>query len=217
MQVKKDDFIEFDFIGKLKESGQIFDLSSEEEAKKENIFNPRAEYKPLIIQAGRGDVVKGLDKELIGKEVGKKYIITVSPEEGFGAKNGKLVQLVPSNVFKKQNINPYPGMQVTINNMMGTIRTVSGGRVMVDFNHPLAGKILEYDIKINRILTDDGEKIKAFLEFHLDMRGVDFELKENNLEIKYNLPKPLQTEFIHRIKEILPALKSIEFKTTDKE
>lgn len=215
MQVKKDDFIEMDFIGRIKDTGQIFDLTDENEAKKNNLG--RGNYKPLVIQIGKNEIVKGLDEELIGKEVGKKYTIDVKPEDGFGKKNPKLVQLVPTNVFTKQNIRPFPGLQVNINNLIGTIRTISGGRVMVDFNHPLAGKVLEYEIKVNKIITDDHEKIKAFLDYHLNNDNIKFELKDDNLIIDYNLPKTIQSRFITRIKEILPGVKSIEFKTTNKE
>lgn len=215
MHVKKDDFIEMDFVGRIKDTGQIFDLTDEKEAKKNNLG--KGNYKPLIIQIGKNEIVKGLDDELIGKEVGKKYIIDVKPEDGFGNKNPKLVQLVPTNVFIKQNIKPFPGLQININNLIGTIRTVSGGRVMVDFNHPLAGKVLEYEIKINKIISDSNEKIKAFLEYHLHNDNIKFELSDNNLVIDYNLPKTIQSRFITRIKEILPDVKSIEFKTTNKE
>ena len=63
--------------------------------------------------------------------------------------------------FKKQGMKPEVGMAITSDGTTGIIRSVSGGRVRVDFNHELAGKNLEYDIKVIKVIDDDVEKSKA--------------------------------------------------------
>ncbi|MEM4266845.1 MAG: FKBP-type peptidyl-prolyl cis-trans isomerase, partial [Candidatus Nanoarchaeia archaeon] len=65
MQVKLYDFIEINYVGRFKDNNQIFDLTDAKIAK-ENNFNPKLNFKPVIICVGNGDVVKGLDDALVG-------------------------------------------------------------------------------------------------------------------------------------------------------
>jgi len=210
MKVEKGNFIEIDFIAKIKDENKIFDLTNEEVAKKEKIYNKNFSYKPLIICLGENHLLKGLDKALIGKEVGNEYTIDVSAEDGYGKKHAQLIQLVSTNVFTKQNIKPFPGLQVQIDNMFGLIKTVSGGRTLVDFNHPLAGKTLEYKVKILRIIQDDNEKIKSLLNLMLK-KEIDFKFESENLTINEKIPKEAH-EFIEKeIKRLITSVKKVNF------
>ena len=210
MKVEKGNFIEIDFIAKIKDENKIFDLTNEEVAKKEKIYNKNFSYKPLIICLGENHLLKGLDKALIGKEVGNEYTIDVSAEEGYGKKHAQLIQLVSTNVFTKQNIKPFPGLQVQIDNMFGLIKTVSGGRTLVDFNHPLAGKTLEYKVKILRIIQDDNEKIKSLLNLMLK-KEIDFKFESENLTINEKIPKEAH-EFVEKeIKRLITSVKKVNF------
>ena len=75
VQVKKGDFIELDFIGRLKENNKIFDLTDEKVARDNNIYNPEVRYKPIVICVGEKNVVPSLDKSLEGKETGNVIYI----------------------------------------------------------------------------------------------------------------------------------------------
>lgn len=217
--MKKGDFVELVYTGRIKDLNLVFDTTNEKEAKESNIHDARASYGPVIICIGQGHVIKGLDEELEGKELEKKYHIELSPEQGFGKKNAKLIQLVATSKFIKQKINPMPGLQVNIDGLMGMIRTVSGGRTLVDFNHPLAGKELAYDFKINKIVKDDEEKLKALLKLQLNLKDIKVEIKEGNatidLNIKQELPKPVEEKLTKHIKEIIPSIKNIKFKAIE--
>ena len=217
--MKKGDFVELVYTGRIKDLNLVFDTTNEKEAKESNIHDARASYGPVIICIGQGHVIKGLDEQLEGKELGKEYHIELSPEQGFGKKNAKLIQLVATSKFIKQKINPMPGLQVNIDDMTGMIRTVSGGRTLVDFNHPLAGKELTYDFKINKIVKDDEEKLKALLKLQLNLKDIKVEIKEGNatidLNIKQDLPKPVEEKLTKHIKEIIPSIKNIEFKAIE--
>ncbi|MEK6881056.1 MAG: peptidylprolyl isomerase, partial [Nanoarchaeota archaeon] len=81
----------------------------------------------------------------------------------------------------------------------GTIRSVSGGRSIVDFNNPLAGKAVVYDIKILRIIEDDEEKLRGFAKLHLNF---DASLKEGIADVKVKLPKQLHKLLEDKIKEL---------------
>jgi len=211
MVIKKGDFVEIDFIGRVKDGGHIFDLTKKAVAEKEGIFNKNADYSPKIICVGNGDVVKGLDNFLEGKNIGEKYEFDVSIEEGFGKKNAKLIKMLPLNIFKKQNLRPFPGLQVDIDGSYGTVRTVSGGRVLVDFNHPLSGKELNYEIEINKLITDDTEKVKSILKGMIS-KDIECTVKDGNAIIDLDLPEQYQKILADRIKKAVKSLKKVDFK-----
>lgn len=214
--IKKYDFVEIEYVGRIKGTDQIFDLTDEELAKKNNIYNKNLKYGPIVICVGENHIIKGLDKNILGKTTGK-YKIEIKQEDGFGKKNPRLIKIVNSNIFLKQNINPFPGLQVNIDGIIGTIRSVSGGRCIVDFNHPLSGKDLEYEINIIRSIDDIKQKINSLLNFTLFLRDDDFEIdiKDNNINIKLNIShKPdndILNNFIKKTKEIIPNIGDINF------
>jgi len=215
MPLKEKDFIEIEFIARDKETNKVFDLTDKETAKKEKIYNEKAEYGPIIICIGEHQIIKGLDSFLIGKEINREYKVELSPEEGFGKKDTKLLRLIPSKLFKKQNIQPFPGLQINIDGLLGIVRTVSPGRSIVDFNHPLAGHTLVYNLKINRIITKDDEKISSLLNFF--MKDPKIKLEDNKLTIESPIPEPIQKLLEEKIKKLTPNIKEIKFsKTNDK-
>ena len=164
--IKKGEFIEVEYTGRIKEDNLIFDTTNEKLAKEAGMNAPNMTYGPVIVCLGEGQLLKGLENQLEGKETEKEYTFTISPEDGFGKKDAKLIRMVPINVFKKQNIMPQPGMQVNIDGLIGIIKTAAGGRCLVDLNHPLSGRELNYTIKVNKIITDNKEKIKSRSEEH---------------------------------------------------
>lgn len=213
MPIKEHDFIEIEYTGKIKDTDQIFDLTDEKLAKEKNLFNQDLEYGPKVICIGENFIIPGLDKRLIGKEL-KKYEFEISPEEAFGKKDPKLIRLVSTSVFKDKEIRPFPGLQVNIDGFIGTIRTVSGGRTTIDFNHPLAGRTLIYEIKINKIITDTKEQLNSIVK--LFFKNEKAELKENIATIKANMPEKLQKIISEKIKKLIPAIKEIKFEKTKK-
>jgi len=213
-KVKKHDFIEVDYIGRIKASNQIFDLTNEELAKENKLYHKNTRYGPVVICIGEAHILKELDLNLEGKEIGKEYTIEIPSEKAFGKKDPRLMRIVNSNIFKKQEIMPIPGLQVSIDGLMGVIRSVSGGRCIVDFNHPLAGRDLVYEIKINKIIEDIEEKIKCLINFNLLLDEKDFsiEIIENKAKIslKKDLPEELQNILKEKIKELVKDIKDIE-------
>jgi FKBP-type peptidyl-prolyl cis-trans isomerase 2 len=176
--IQKNDFIEIEFTGKYDEN--IFDTTNKDEAKKIGL---ESNIKPLIISAGNEMVVKGLDEDLIGKEIGKSYKIHITPENAFGKRNTNLIQLVPLKVFTKNKINPYPGLAVQLDNNIAKILSVSGGRITVDFNNPMAGKEVDYEYKVMRKINDINEKINSLQDYFFKNR---FEFKLENNKVTFN-------------------------------
>tara|TARA_Y100000310_G_scaffold330174_1_gene401370 strand:- start:3081 stop:3719 length:639 start_codon:yes stop_codon:yes gene_type:complete len=209
--IKENDFVELVYTGRIKESNQIFDTNDINIAKKENLYDPKQKYNPHIICVGHKDVVQGLDNALVGKEPDKVFTVEVTPEQGFGKRDAQLFQLVPASSFREQKIQPVPGLQVTINNMPGTIKTVSGGRILVDFNHILAGKTLVYEATVKSVITDTKQKIEGYLKLLLNAPKVEAKVENNNAEIKLEIPEKFQEMVISEMKARLPELKEIKF------
>tara|TARA_Y100000310_G_scaffold138289_2_gene137274 strand:- start:67232 stop:67903 length:672 start_codon:yes stop_codon:yes gene_type:complete len=207
MTIQKGDFVELDFVGRIKETNQIFDLTDEKLAKKENIHDPKQTYGPKIICVGEQQLVKGIDKFLIGKEL-KTYTIDVTPEQGFGKKDARLLKLVPLSTFKKEKIQPFPGLQLNIDNHLGIVRTVSGGRIIVDFNHPLAGRNLIYELTIKRQVKDTQEQLQHYLN-NLFNKEVKCKVEKDKATITMTVPEHLQKPLKEQVQKVIPALKEI--------
>jgi FKBP-type peptidyl-prolyl cis-trans isomerase 2 len=180
MAIKEGDFIRINYTGKVQETGEVFDTTVKEAAEEAEIYSENKTYGPIVIAVGVGHVLKGLDKGLVGMEEGEEKTIEVQPEEGFGARDPKLLQLIPMREFKKQNMKPQVGMSITMEGHTGKIRSISGGRVTVDFNHEFAGKTLLYDVEVEKIIEDDLEKIYGIIELQYpnpNIKPEDHEVK----------------------------------------
>ena len=213
MIIQKKDFIEIEFTGRTKEGG-IFDSNVKENLEK---LNSTEIAKPLIFCLGEEMFLKGIDDFLIGKEVGK-YTIELSPEKAFGPRVSDFVQMIPSKIFREQRLNPVPGAVFNFDGRLAKVLSVSGGRIMVDFNHPLAGKTLIYEVNVLRKVDDLNEKIKSFFdvlfkrEFKFSVEG-----KKVTIEIEKNISKFVEM-FKEKFKSIFDLdLEIKEIENTTKE
>lgn len=177
--MKDGDIVYIDYVAKIKENDQIFDLTIEEIAKEKGIFDPRVKYKPIPLIIGEKMVIKGLEEGLKKMKIGEKRMFEIPPEDAFGTRKEYLIKLIPQSVFRENKIEPEIGKVITINGRVGRIMSISGGRVKVDFNHPLAGKTLIYEVKIVKKAKMKNEKINAILSCFLDFKENDIEIKGN--------------------------------------
>ncbi|NJE10217.1 peptidylprolyl isomerase [Thermococcus sp. MAR1] len=193
MKVQKGDVIRLHYTGKVKETGEIFDTTFEDVAKEAGIYSEKGIYGPVPIAVGAGHVLGGLDEQLEGLEVGKKYELVIPPEKGFGKRDPKLIKTFTLGQFRRQGIYPFPGMPVEIETesgrkLKGKVMTVSGGRVRVDFNHPYAGKHLVYEVEIVEKIEDPIEKVKALIELRMprvDTEKVIIEVGEKDVTVDF--------------------------------
>jgi FKBP-type peptidyl-prolyl cis-trans isomerase 2 len=197
MPFQKNDFIEIEFTGRIK-GGEVFDSNISEELKK---LNSSQQAKPFVFCVGQDMFLTGIEDFLISKEMGN-YEIELTPEKAFGLRNPSLIQMIPLKVFIEHQINPIPGAVLTFDNKLGKVLTVSGGRIMVDFNNPLAGKEVVYKVNVLRKVEDTNEKIKALNEF-LFRRDFKFEIQDKKLILEVDKGfKPFVELFKDKFKEI---------------
>jgi len=208
--IQINDFIKLEYTARIKNTNEIFDLTSEELAKKEGIFNKEINYGPKIICVGQKEILSELDNFLINKELNKGYKIELSPEQTFGNRNNKLIKTLNTQNLLKQKINPYPGMQLNLGNLMGIIRSVTNGRTLIDFNHPLAGKVLSYELKIIEIIEDPKLKLESLLKNTLNVE-LELEINEKTAIIYLELPKTTEEKLKDLIKKLIPELENIVF------
>ncbi len=202
-KIKKNDFVEIDYTGKLLD-GMVFDTTVKNIAEKNGIGSQRAKFGPTIICVGEKQVIPGLDDDLAGKEVGKDYVVNLSPETAFGKRDIKKMKVVPISDFKDQKMRPQPGLQIENDKgEIGTITRVSGGRIIVNFNHPLAGKEVSYEYKIHKIVTDEKVKVVSYLNkvLRIPEEKLNVEIKEQEATIK--VPFDLPPQFTKAVEEQL--------------
>jgi FKBP-type peptidyl-prolyl cis-trans isomerase 2 len=204
------DFVRISYIGRL-ESGEIFDLTDAEKAKAAGIFNPNARYGPVPVIIGENFILPELEKGLLGMEVGQKKEFTIPPEAAFGARDPALVRTVPARAFGSQL--PQQGQIVQLRTdrgiLRGRVQSITAGRVRIDFNHPLAGKTLKYEVEIIEKIEKDEGKISAILEyFELEPK---FEIKQNVLEITAPVPQQIKKRISDLILKYISGIERVEF------
>ncbi|RLJ02416.1 MAG: peptidylprolyl isomerase [Candidatus Aenigmatarchaeota archaeon] len=205
--MQEGDFIEIDYVGRIKDTGEIFDLTDEKLAKEKGIYNEKIKYKPAKIIVGEKFVIEGLDEILKEMKVGEERTVTIPPEKGFGNRDPKLVKVISESELRKQKIVPVPGMILDFGNMKARIQSVNSGRVRVDFNNPLAGRDLEYKIKINRKIEDKEEKAKIIAEF---FGGEELKTKIDENKVIVEEEKQIPEEIEKKIAELIKKYLLVE-------
>lgn len=209
MALKEKDFVKITYTARLKPEGRVFDTTDEAVAKKEHV-DGRGPFGPQTICLGQGFILHGLEKQLIGKDKGT-YTIELAAADAFDKKDAKLLRLFPTNKFIEQQVRPEPGVVVNMDGHVGMIRTVNGGRVTVDFNHPLAGKDVAYYVEVLDTVTDMQEKVHTVTTHMLDSTAhVEVKDDKATIGIHHNLPAPIAEQFKKKIIE-LTGIKDVSF------
>jgi FKBP-type peptidyl-prolyl cis-trans isomerase 2 len=139
--VKNGDKVKVHYIGRF-EDGKVFDSSIDRE--------------PLDVEVGGSQVIKGFDDGLVGMQEGEKKTISVSPEQGYGQRDPALLIEIP-NANIPEGMTPAVGMKLKLGDSKGqsvmvTVTDVGDESIQLDANHPLAGKILVFDLELVSIV-----------------------------------------------------------------
>ena len=207
--VSKHDFIEIDYTGKLAD-GTVFDTTKEEVAHEANMPHTHGKLKSVVVCLGEGQLLSGLDDFLPGKEVGKDFTVTLQAEQAFGKRDVKKVKIVPMNIFKEHKVQPQAGLEIDVDGERGIVRSVSGGRVIVNFNHPIAGREVVYEVTINRKITDTKEKLTSYLNTILRIPADKLKLELVDGKAKIELPMVLPPQFTDALAEKIKEIVKVE-------
>jgi FKBP-type peptidyl-prolyl cis-trans isomerase 2 len=143
MPVKKGDKVKVDYEGKL-DDGSIFDSSANHEG-------------PLEFEVGSGMLMEAFEKEVLDMEEGDEKEFTLQPEEAYGEYNDELKKDVPKDQFPDSE-KVEKGTMLVLNlpngiQLPAQIIEVADNSITIDLNHPLAGQVLNFKIKLVEILT----------------------------------------------------------------
>ena len=138
MAVRKGEWIKVEYTGTL-DDGTVFDSTGM------NGGNP------LKFQVGAGHLIKGFDESVQGKNHGEEYSIRLEPSEAYGELKEGMTQKVPKGQFPK-GVELQQGMMLMVmrpqGQMPASIKSIGEDEVVIDLNHPMAGKVLNFKIKI---------------------------------------------------------------------
>ncbi|MBS3165712.1 peptidylprolyl isomerase [Candidatus Woesearchaeota archaeon] len=216
-KIQKHDFVELDYTGKLTD-GTVFDTTQKSVSESSGLHAHDKVFAPAVVCIGERQLLPGLDDALVDKEMGKEYSVTLPPEKTFGKKDIKKMKIVPMNAFKEHKVQPHPGLQIDMDGERGVITQISGGRVIVNFNNPLAGREIVYDFKVNKKITDQKEQAIIYLHnsFGIPKDKVNVEIKEQKATVE--LPFEFPAQILELLsKKMIDLVKLKEVKFTKKE
>jgi peptidylprolyl isomerase len=189
MPIQKSDFISIDYTGRVKETGEVFDTTVEDVAKEEKLYKEGELYEARLVVVGEGWVLKALDDALLNFKLGKKESVEIPPEKAFGERDAEKVRLVPLRRLTARGITPKLGAQIEYDKRLATVRTMGSGRVQLDFNPPLAGKTLMYEVTVKKKLKTDVEKISALIHRRIPaVEAEKFKFKVGKGSVTVNMP-----------------------------
>ncbi len=140
--IKKNDKVAVEYEGRF-EDGEVFDTSQHE-----------GHSHPLVFVAGAGEVIPGFDNAVIGMKLGEEKEVTIQPKEAYGEYDARLTQEVPKTEFNlPRNQQTHVGMTLMMQSPHGDtipvyVKAVGKDLVTLDLNHPLAGKVLIFKLKV---------------------------------------------------------------------
>jgi peptidylprolyl isomerase len=187
MTLQKGDFILINYTAKVKETNEVFDTTIEETAKEEHLHKEGEIHEPKLVVIGEGWVLKALDESLTTMKLNKAQSVEIPPDKAFGPRDPEKVKRVPlKHLLAKDVHNPTVGMRIDYNEKMATIRTIGAGRVLLDFNPPLAGKTLIYEVTVDKKLENNEQKIAALIHRRIPVVEAEkfkFTIKRKTLAI----------------------------------
>ncbi len=118
---------------------------------------------PLTYLHGTQAIITGLEKALTGRKEGDSFQVTVQPEEGYGEINPEMIQAVPRTAFSGIE-NLAPGISLQADDGNGNVyhvvvKEVNDDVVIIDVNHPLAGKVLHFDVTVESVRKATPEEL----------------------------------------------------------
>ena len=191
MTFDKGSLILLDYTARIKDNGEIFETTIEEDAKKSNLYDPTRKYEPRLISVGEGWVLKGLDEALTSTDVGQKLSIEISPDKGFGERDTNKVRMIPQRKLGEKANEVKVGDVVELDDRTGIIRYIGSGRVQIDYNHRLASRVLVYDVNVVKKIESNEDKIKYLLKRRLPIEDEKAKFEYNNDKVVIELSEDI--------------------------
>ncbi|MBI1972030.1 MAG: FKBP-type peptidyl-prolyl cis-trans isomerase [Candidatus Aenigmarchaeota archaeon] len=209
------DFVKINYVGRVKETNEVFDLTDEAVAKKEKIELQNIIYGPVTVIIGEKMILPALEDEIKNMNTGETKKIELDSQKAFGPRDSRLIKVFSESEFIKNDMNPIPGLTVNVNGLRGRVLSSSGGRVQVDFNHPLAGKNLVYDMTCIGPVEGDEDRTKALVQYYAGVKPDMLRVSVKDSQAVVTLPpkNAVPSEIKERVsKEIMKWVKLVSVK-----
>jgi len=186
MPFDKGSLILLDYTARIKDNGEIFETTIEEDAKKSNLYDPTRKYEPRLVSVGESWVLKGLDEALVDTNVGDRRSIEILPDKGFGERDTNKVRMIPQRKLGEKANEIKVGDVVELDDRTGVIRYIGSGRVQIDYNHRLASRTLVYDVNVLKKIESNDDKIKYLIKRRLPIEDekIKFEYRDDEAIIE---------------------------------
>lgn len=190
MTFQKGDFILINYTGKVKETNEVFDTTYEEVSKKEHLHKEGEIYEPKLVVIGEGWVLKALDDALLDMETEKQSTVEITADKAFGQRDPEKIKRVPLRQLLAKDINPIIGARIEYQGKMAIVRSIGAGRVLLDFNPPLAGRTLIYEVNVAKKLDSPEQKIGALIHRRVPVVEEDkFKITIQNSNLTIDMPE----------------------------
>ena len=116
-----------------------------------DVVDSTFDKQPATFTVGDGSLLPGFEQALYGLKAGDKRSLPIGPEQGFGQGNPQNIQVMPRAQFADMELSE--GLLIIFNDaanaeLPGVVKAFDANQVTIDFNHPLAGKDLTFDVEI---------------------------------------------------------------------
>jgi peptidylprolyl isomerase len=141
-----------------------------------------------VILEGVGSAFKKVEEKLRALKVGGEFFLVLEPKEAYGVRKAELLRVIATSDFRDNKINPFVGLQINADGRIGTVKSVTGGRVLVDFNSPFADHKIEVYYKLKSIPIGK-DKIDRFISAALPkekIKDYSIEKKDKDTVVKIN-------------------------------
>jgi len=231
-KVEEGDFILLKITSKT-QKGRIFRVSSVEDAKKAGIYKEENEkqgqYSPDFVIVGKpGFLNEGLTEIVKNMNYFEKKSVRIPPTKAFGKREPQKIERIGIAKFRKLNEGKNPELgqefvkQGPQGNQRGSVVRISQGKVMIDYNHPLAGQSIDYNLEVIDKIEEFNEKIEYFIinkgipkesisEFNInynkDDKSIEFTIPkmflfQNLTYVKFGIAMDLQAHLADEINDV---------------
>ncbi len=200
MPFQKGDYVLLEYTVVDKDDNKVVETTVEDKAKEAGIYKPDEVYEPRLIIIGETKLFEPLEQAIMNSSEGQEITVEIPPDKAFGQRDPSKVRVISIREFYRYGKLPKVGDVVEINNQQGRVVSITGGRVTLDFNHPLAGKTLVVTAKVVKKLETVQDKVRYIIKQYMpriEIDKVNVELSEGGSAVTIKLP--IETLFMENI------------------
>ena len=207
MEIKKGDFVkvEYDMFA----NDKLVQTTNEKNGKEAGIKVKF--FEPVTMIVGKNFILKAIDENILAGK--SEDTLELEAKEAYGNRDKKAIRTMAKSSFDEHKMKAVVGMTYDFNGMYGTVKAVTGARIMVDFNNPLAGKKIKVTYRVAQKIEDVAEKLSFVLVSMLRLPTTVFDVKVDGKKVVVSLPKEIAAiadQLTKSFVDVVPEIKDYE-------